>query len=111
MPIYEYECDDCGELLEVLVLSEDEPNTCSKCSGKLNRLISKSSFHLKGTGWYKTDYASTSSTDEAVSGSEVPDGVPSITPGEGITTATPIIKDRNTGETLQGPDIPDGDST
>jgi putative FmdB family regulatory protein len=58
MPIYEYECTQCGKVEEVLQNFSDAPlTTCSVCSGKLNKLISQSSFHLKGSGWYVTDYA------------------------------------------------------
>lgn len=59
MPIYEYECTVCGVHEEVIQKFSDKPlTTCSKCSGKLQKLISQSSFHLKGSGWYVTDYAS-----------------------------------------------------
>ncbi len=58
MPIYEYECDQCGNKEEALQKFSDPPlTTCKYCSGKLNKLISQSSFHLKGSGWYVTDYA------------------------------------------------------
>ena len=58
MPIYEYECESCGNIEEALQKMSDKPlKTCRRCQGKLHRLISQSSFHLKGTGWYVTDYA------------------------------------------------------
>ncbi len=58
MPIYEYECTHCGTIDEVIQKFSDKPLTkCKHCSGKLHKLISHSSFHLKGTGWYVTDYA------------------------------------------------------
>lgn len=58
MPIYEYECAKCGHIHEVFQKISDKPLTrCSECSGKVSKLISQSSFHLKGTGWYVTDYA------------------------------------------------------
>ena len=61
MPIYEYECTECGEIDEVLQKFSDKPLTkCRYCSGRLHKLISQSSFHLKGTGWYVTDYANRS---------------------------------------------------
>ncbi len=69
MPIYEYECSKCGRLDEVIQKFSDKPLTkCKYCSGKLHKLISHSSFHLKGTGWYITDYAGKSrgsSTDSS----------------------------------------------
>jgi putative FmdB family regulatory protein len=58
MPIYEYECIKCGQIEEAIQKFSDKPLTkCRHCSGKLHKLVSKNSFHLKGTGWYVTDYA------------------------------------------------------
>lgn len=58
MPIYEYECEKCGANLEALQKFSDAPLTqCDNCGGALHKLISQTSFHLKGTGWYVTDYA------------------------------------------------------
>jgi len=58
MPLYEYQCTECGEIEEAIQKFSDAPLTvCRHCSGKLNKLISQSSFHLKGTGWYVTDYS------------------------------------------------------
>jgi putative FmdB family regulatory protein len=63
MPIYEYECSKCGRIDEVLQKFSDKPLAkCKHCSGKLHKLISHSSFHLKGSGWYITDYANKSQT-------------------------------------------------
>ena len=68
MPIYEYECTKCGEIEEVFQKFSDKPlNKCRHCSGKLHKLISQSTFHLKGTGWYVTDYASKSKTNASTS--------------------------------------------
>lgn len=59
MPIYEYECLKCGEIHEAQQKFSDKPlSTCLKCGGTLKKIISNTSFILKGTGWYKTDYAS-----------------------------------------------------
>lgn len=63
MPIYEYECLNCGKVDEVLQKFSDLPKaTCDHCNGKLQKLISHSSFHLKGTGWYVTDYSKSGQT-------------------------------------------------
>jgi putative FmdB family regulatory protein len=61
MPIYEYECTKCGAMEEIFQKLSEKPRLkCKHCSGKLHKLISQSSFHLKGTGWYVTDYANKS---------------------------------------------------
>jgi putative FmdB family regulatory protein len=68
MPIYEYECSKCGEIEEALQKFSDKPlKTCKLCSGKLHKLISHSAFHLKGTGWYVTDYADKSKSSDTSS--------------------------------------------
>lgn len=57
MPIYEYECKKCGKITEALQGFNDPPlKKCQHCKGKLEKLISLSSFQLQGTGWYSTDY-------------------------------------------------------
>jgi len=57
MAVYEYECCKCGRTMEAMQKMSDEPlTTCPACKGKLRRLVSLTSFHLKGSGWYATDY-------------------------------------------------------
>ncbi|OQY47126.1 MAG: cytoplasmic protein [Desulfobacteraceae bacterium 4572_87] len=59
MPIYEYECGKCGHQVEALQKITDAPIIeCDQCHSEMKKLISQSTFHLKGTGWYVTDYAS-----------------------------------------------------
>ena len=59
MPIYEYECTQCGERSEVFQKVTDQPlRTCNKCSGTLRKVLSQTAFVLKGSGWYITDYPS-----------------------------------------------------
>ena len=66
MPVYEYECTKCGHHMEVWQKISDAPlECCDVCNGKIKKLISQSSFHLKGTGWYVTDYASKNRTSDA----------------------------------------------
>ena len=58
MPLYEYKCENCGEVFEVRQKFSDEPVTVhEKCGGKVHKLISTSALKFKGTGWYVTDYA------------------------------------------------------
>ncbi|MFA6033938.1 MAG: zinc ribbon domain-containing protein [Myxococcota bacterium] len=58
MPIYEYQCGGCGKVMEVyLHQGEKPPKKCDICgAAKLKRIVSRSGFQLKGTGWYATDY-------------------------------------------------------
>ena len=58
MPIYEYSCKKCGKQFEAFQgISEPDLKTCKFCRGKVQKMMSLSSFTLKGTGWYATDYA------------------------------------------------------
>ena len=58
MPIYEYRCQDCHHEFERLQKFSDPPvAACPACEGAVQKLISRSAFHLKGSGWYVTDYA------------------------------------------------------
>jgi len=57
VPVYEYKCTECGKEFEVFQKITDAPlETCKFCAGKLRKLISQSTFQLKGSGWYVTDY-------------------------------------------------------
>ncbi len=59
MPIREYKCTKCSNITEVIQnINENPLEFCPKCGGKLEKLISNTSFILKGSGWYKTDYGS-----------------------------------------------------
>ena len=61
MPIYEYICEKCGAHTEVIQKISDAPlKRCKKCRGKLEKIVSRSSFQLKGSGWYQSDYSSQS---------------------------------------------------
>lgn len=61
MPIYEYECQKCQARQEVYQKANDKPpKKCSKCGGKLERMISAPAIQFKGSGWYVTDYAGSS---------------------------------------------------
>ena len=65
MPIYEYRCLDCGHQFELMQKFSDPPaETCTSCSGIVQKLISRSAFHLKGSGWYATDYGRNGKADD-----------------------------------------------
>lgn len=81
MPIYEYACQKCGEFEVMQRITEATLERCPKCRRKVKKLISNTSFQLKGSGWYVTDYArkgngngakesSTSAKSDSAGGSE-----------------------------------------
>lgn len=57
MPIYEYSCDKCGTFELSRRITDKPLRRCPTCKGKVRKLISSTSFQLKGSGWYETDYA------------------------------------------------------
>jgi len=62
MPIYEYVCDKCGKLNDVLQkVNDPPPEQCNACGAKgaLKKIVSRSSFILRGGGWYSDLYSST----------------------------------------------------
>ncbi len=66
MPIYEYQCAACGRVVERWQKVSEAPLTsCPACGGGLSKLISSCSFHLKGGGWYVTDYGGSHSATAA----------------------------------------------
>jgi putative FmdB family regulatory protein len=59
MPIYEYRCQQCQKVFEYSHrMSDPSKTTCEECGGALERLISRTAFALKGSGWYKDLYSS-----------------------------------------------------
>lgn len=63
MPLYEYKCEKCGNLFEVMQKFSDEPvKTHENCGGSVRRLLSVPALQFKGSGWYVNDYAKSGST-------------------------------------------------
>ena len=85
MPIYEYECQSCKDVIEKWQSLADQPlNICPSCSGTLKKIISQSSFQLKGGGWYADGYGNgsakkcpASDSSSSSSASSTADAVPS----------------------------------
>jgi putative FmdB family regulatory protein len=66
MPLYEYQCTQCGERVEIIQNLSDPPYShCPKCGGEMKKLVSAPAIQFKGSGFYKTDYASSSSSSTA----------------------------------------------
>ena len=57
MPIYEYQCDECGDSFDVFQRMSDDPLvTCEKCGGTLRKVLHPVAIHFKGSGFYTNDY-------------------------------------------------------
>jgi putative FmdB family regulatory protein len=70
MPIYEYQCAKCGVFEAIQRITENPLKKCPTCKGKVERLISATSFVLKGSGWYATDYAKSGNTNKSETSSD-----------------------------------------
>lgn len=89
MPIYEYQCNDCGHRLEALQAISDDPLTdCPECeAAALRRLVSASAFRLKGGGWYETDFKQSGQRNLAGDSSGKSDGAGKKGDGKGDAAA------------------------
>jgi len=100
MPVYEYQCKECGQIEEALQkISESPLETCSHCKGHLKKLISQSTFHLKGTGWYVTDYGGAknpSETKPETNPDTKADTKPGTKPGTKSVTQKKEVKESKT---------------
>ncbi|WP_029918235.1 FmdB family zinc ribbon protein [Pelobacter seleniigenes] len=69
MPLYEYQCTDCGARFEVRQKFSDAPvETCRECGGTVKKQISQSAFALKGGGWYDQGYSQKGTCPSAAGG-------------------------------------------
>ena len=81
MPIYEYNCPKCGDFDQMQKITDGPLKKCPTCKAKVTKLISNPAFHLKGGGWYITDYGRKGSGGGSESKSE-DSGSSSTTPSE-----------------------------
>jgi len=78
MPIYEYQCEACQDVIETQQSLSDKPlTTCPVCSGTLKKIISMSSFQLKGGGWYSDGYSNSPGKTSPSCPAACPDTAPS----------------------------------
>lgn len=84
MPIYEYECTDCGHQLEAIQKISDTPLTeCPDCGkATLQKLISAAGFRLKGGGWYETDFKKNNKKNLAGGSGDKPAAKPADKPAK-----------------------------
>ena len=87
MPIYEYECRSCQKITEVKQSLSDPPlSTCEICGGEVSKIISQSSFRLKGGGWFADGY---SNSGPGCATDKCPATSPSSPPAGGTTPTPP----------------------
>lgn len=102
MPIYEYRCASCGHVFEEIQrFSDPDPDSCPSCKAKeVSRLISKSSFHLRGGGWFAEDYGSTGASTSATPSTAGTDSA-------SADSTSPVTESKSSGgESKSTPDKP-----
>lgn len=89
MPLYEYECDACGQRFELIQkFSDASPAACDKCGkGPVRRLLSSPAIQFKGSGWYITDYAQKGKSDSASGSTGKPDSAEKATQADTAATS------------------------
>jgi putative FmdB family regulatory protein len=89
MPIYEYHCLDCHHEFERIQKFSDPPLAqCPSCAGTVQKLMSRSAFHLKGDGWYVTDYARKGSNNGKSKTSDAPESTTTEASASNSSSAT-----------------------
>ena len=102
MPLYEYQCENCGEQFEVMQKFSDDPlSTHGKCGGKVVRLLSVPALQFKGSGWYITDYAKDSGSKSKQNNNE---GGKSKNADGGSSPATPAATPASPSTTSKSSD-------
>jgi putative FmdB family regulatory protein len=114
MPIYEYQCQSCDQVHEIIQRISEEPLTvCPACQGRLKKMVSMSAFHLKGGGWYSDGYSScgsctTAAADSSGNGKNGSNGGSDSNAGEAkkdampAPTATPAATSSDKGSCPKG---------
>lgn len=102
MPLYEYKCEKCGKVFEVMQKFSDEPlTTHAACGGEVHRLLSAPALQFKGSGWYITDYAKGKTSDNGGSKkSETPaSATPAASDAGGATPSKTSSKETKSSST------------
>ncbi len=102
MPLYEYQCEACGNRFERIQRFSDPPvETCPVCSGAVRKLLSSPAIQFKGSGWYITDYAKKQPAADGTKAAPSTDGAASKDTGSSAsstgTSGTGTASGRSSG--------------
>ncbi len=99
MPLYEYQCEGCGDRFEVIQKFSDEPLTAhDKCGGRVHRLLSAPALQFKGSGWYVTDYAGSSKPESDGPAKKADSAAPATSSTEsGSSASTTTAPEKKSG--------------
>ena len=88
MPLYEYQCVQCSERVEILQRFSDPPYShCPKCGGDMKKLHSSPAIQFKGSGFYKTDYPSSTSSSSSAKSESKSDSKPAAKSDSGSSSS------------------------
>ncbi len=96
MPIYEYRCSKCGEFETMQKITDPPLQKCPKCRRKVTKLISNTSFQLKGSGWYVTDYGKSGGAAAAKKDDSSSDSAAASSAGDGEAKTKSKTKTKDT---------------
>ncbi len=101
MPLYEYQCEGCGDRFEVMQKFSDPPvTTHDKCGAPVHRLLSAPALQFKGSGWYVNDYARSSKPEGDGGASKKPETAPAASPStESASTTSSSDKKTSSSDT------------
>jgi len=89
MPLYEYQCTKCSQRVEIIQKLSDPPYShCPKCGSEMRKLFSSPAIQFKGSGFYKTDYASKPAESKSESKSETKSESKSESKSDGKSSST-----------------------
>ena len=90
MPIYEFECADCGNVFDRLQkISDPDPTVCPDCGkGKVHRRVTAPAFRLSGSGWYETDFKKDGDKKRNLAG-DAGGGAPAAAPAAAAAPTAP----------------------
>jgi putative FmdB family regulatory protein len=104
MPLYEYQCEGCGEVFELIQKFSDESLTVhDKCGGRVHRLISAPAIQFKGSGWYVTDYARAGNGSKQRDSEKKSDSESKGDSGKTASSDTPAKTDSKASESKSAP--------
>ncbi len=88
MPLYEYQCPTCGRFEVIRKFSDSPLDECPTCGKTITKLFSAPAIQFKGAGWYVTDYAKKSPSNEgSKSGESAPSSKESATPSSSASSS------------------------
>ena len=109
MPLYDYECRNCGHVVEVLHgINDPGPTACERCGGTMRKLLSAPAIVFKGSGWAKKDFRDSRSAAKAGAGASKPESGDGSSSADGAAKSDSAKSDTAKSDSASGPKSTDG---